>query len=69
MSYPVCKSAMKPIPHDPDLPAPQPPTEKEDTLSVDECASTGTENEEDLIELDPSFQRVCTTPYQPQTPE
>jgi len=56
ISYPVCKSAIKPIPHDPDLPEPQPPTEKEDTLSVDERASTGTESEEDLIESDPSFQ-------------
>ena len=52
----MCKSAIKPIPHDPDLPEPQPPTEKEDTLSVDERASTGTESKEDLIESDPSFQ-------------
>jgi len=35
---------------------PQPPTEKKDTLSVDERASTSTESEEDLIESDPSFQ-------------
>ena len=56
ISYPVCRSAIKPIPHDPDLPVPQPPTEKEDTLSVDEGASTSTESEEDLIESDPSFQ-------------
>ena len=39
-----------------DLPIPQPPTEKEDTLPVDERASIGTEGEEDLIESDPSFQ-------------
>jgi len=56
ISYPVCKSAIKPVPHDPDLPVPQPPTQKEDTLSVDERASTGTESEVDLIESDPSFQ-------------
>ena len=58
ISYSVCtcRSAIKPVPHDPDLPAPQPPTEKEDTLSVDEGASTSTESEEDLIESDPSFQ-------------
>ena len=56
ISYPVCRSAIKPVPHDPDLPVPQPPTEKEDTLSVDEGASTSTESEEDLIESDPSFQ-------------
>ena len=57
ISYPVCRSAIKPVPHDPDLPVPQPPTEKEDTLSVGEGASTSTESEEeDLIESDPSFQ-------------
>ena len=49
--YPVCRSAIKPVPHDPDLPVPQPTTEKEDTLSVDEGASTSTESEEN-----PSFQ-------------
>jgi len=54
--YPMCKSAIKPVPHDPDLPVRQPPTEKEDTLSDDEYASTGIESEEDLIESDPSFQ-------------
>ena len=36
ISYPVCRSVIKPVPDDPDLPVPQPPTEKEDTLSVDE---------------------------------
>ena len=56
ISYPVRRSAIKLVPHDPDLPVPQPPTEKEDTLSVDEGASTSTESEEDLIESDPSFQ-------------
>ena len=56
ISYPVCRSAIKPVPNDPDLPVPQPPTEKEDTLSVDEGASTSTESEEDLIEADPFFQ-------------
>ena len=56
ISYPVCRSAIKPVPHDPDLLVLQPLTEKEDTLSVDEGASTSTESEEDLIELDPSFQ-------------
>ena len=54
--YPVCRSAIKPVPHDPDLPVPQPPTEKKDTLSVDEGASTSTESEEELIESDSSFQ-------------
>ena len=58
ISYPVCRSAIKPVPHDPDLPVPLPPTEKEDTLSVDEGASTSTESEEDLIETDPSFQHM-----------
>ena len=56
ISYPVCRSAIKPLLHDPDLLVPQPPTEKENTLSVDEGASNSTENEEDLIETDPSFQ-------------
>ena len=56
ISYPVCRSAIKPVPHDPDLPITQPPTENEDTLSVDEGASTSIESEEDLIELDQSFQ-------------
>ena len=54
-SSPVCRSAIKPVPHDPDLPVPPPPNEKEDTLSVDEGASTSTESEEDRIESDPSF--------------
>ena len=56
ISYPVCSQAIKPDSHDPDLPIPQPLTEKEDTLSVDESASTSTESEEDLIESDPSFE-------------
>ena len=56
ISYPVCRSAIKPVSHDIDLPVPQPPTKKEDTLFVDEGASTSTESEEDLIESDPSFQ-------------
>ena len=56
ISYPVCRSAIKPVPHDPDLPVPQPPTEKKDTLSVNEGANTRIENEEDLVETDPSFQ-------------
>ena len=56
LSYPICRSAIKPVPHHPDLPVPQPPTEKENTLSVDEGASTSTESEEDLIESNPSFQ-------------
>ena len=34
ISYPVCISAIKPVPHSPDLPVPQPPTEKENSLSV-----------------------------------
>ena len=50
--YSVCRSAIKPVPHDPDLPVPQPPTKKGDTLSVDEGVSTNTESEEDLIESD-----------------
>ena len=56
ISNAVCKSAIKPVPHDPGLPIPQPPTKKEDSLSVDERASTSTESEEDLMESDPSFQ-------------
>ena len=56
ISYPVCRSTIKPVPHDPDLPVPHPPTEKEDALSVDKDESTSTESEEDLIESDPSFQ-------------
>ena len=53
---PMCKSAFKPLSHDPDLPVPQPPTENEDTLTVDERASTSAESKEDLIESDPSIQ-------------
>ena len=56
ISLPVCKSAIKPVPHSPDLPVPQPPTEKEDSLSVYARESTSTESEEEPIELDPSFQ-------------
>ena len=56
ISNPICRSAIKPVSHDPDLPVPQPHTEKEDTLSVNEGASTSTESDEDLIESDPSFQ-------------
>ena len=56
ISYPVCKSAIKPVSHSPDLPVPQPPTEKENSLSVNACESTSTESEEKPIELDPSFQ-------------
>ena len=76
ISYPVCRSDIKPVPHDPDLPVPQPTTEKKipcllmkvrvlvlevgkillnQTLSVDEGASTSTGSREDLIESDPSF--------------
>ena len=58
--YPVRKSAIKSIPHSPDLPVPQPPTEKEDSLSVDSCQSTSTESEEEPIELDPCFQHEST---------
>ena len=54
--YPVCRSAIKPVPHGPDLFVPQPPTVKEDIVSVDEPASTGSKSEEDLIESDPLFQ-------------
>ena len=60
ISYSVCKSAIKPVPHSPDLPVPQPPTEKEDSLSVNACESTSTESEEEPIELDPSFQHEST---------
>ena len=56
ISYPVCRPAIKPVPNDLDLPVPQPPNEKKNTLSVDEGASTSTKSEEDLIETDPSFQ-------------
>ena len=52
----MCKLAIKPISHDPDLPVPQPPTETKNTLSVDERLSTGTESEEFLIESDLFFQ-------------
>ena len=50
------KPAIKPVSHDSDLPVSQPPTEMEDTFSVDKRASTGIENEKNRIELDPSFQ-------------
>ena len=56
ISYPVCKSAIKPVPHSPDLPVTQPPTEKEGSLSINACESTITKSEEESIELDPSFQ-------------
>ena len=56
ISYPVCKSAIKPVPHSPDLSVPQPPTKKEDSLSVNACESTSTKSEEEPVELDPSFQ-------------
>ena len=56
ISYPVCKSAIKLVLHSPDLPLPQPPTEKKDSLSVNACESTSTESGEEPIELDPSFQ-------------
>ena len=56
ISYPVCKSSIKPVPNSPDLPVPQPPTEKEDSFSVNACESTSTESEEEPTELDPSFQ-------------
>ena len=56
ISYPVCKSAIKPVPHSPDLPVPQPPNEKEDSSSVNARESTSTESEEEPIELDPCFQ-------------
>ena len=56
ISYPVCKSAIKPVSHSSDLPVPQPSTEKEDSLSVNACESTSTESAEKPIELDPSFQ-------------
>ena len=52
----MCKLAIKPISHDPDLPVPQPPTKTKNTLSVDERLSTGTESEEFLIESDLFFQ-------------
>ena len=55
ISYPVCKSAIKPILHSPDLPVSQPPTEKKDSLSVNACESTSTESEEEPIVLDPFF--------------
>ena len=55
MSYPVRRSAVKPVPLGPDLPVPQPPTEKEDIVFLDESASTGTKSEEDFIESDASF--------------
>ena len=44
ISYPGYKSAIKPVSYDPDLPEPQPPIKKKNTLSVDELASTGTES-------------------------
>ena len=56
ISYSVCKSAIKPVPHSPDLLVPHPPTEKEDSLSVNACENTSTKSEEEPIELDPSFQ-------------
>ena len=56
LCYLVCKSAIKPVPHRPDLPVPQPPTEKEDSLYVNTCESTSTESKEEPIEWYPSFQ-------------
>ena len=58
ISYPVCKSAIKPVSHSPDLPVPQPPAEKKDSLSVNAGKSTTTVSEKEHIELDPSFQHV-----------
>ena len=58
ISYPVCKSAIKPVSHSPDLPVSQPPAEKKDSLSVNAGKSTSTGSEEEPIELDPSFQHV-----------
>ena len=55
MSYLVCKSTIKPVSHNSDLPVSQPPTEKEDTMSVDKRESTGTESERDLINQIPPF--------------
>ena len=49
ISYSVCKSAIKLVLHDSNLPVPQPPNEKKDTSSVDQCASTSSESEGDLI--------------------
>ena len=42
---------------------PQPPTEKEDSLSINACESTSTESEEEPIELDPSFQHESAPPF------
>ena len=56
ISYPVCESTIKLVPHSPDLPVPQPPTEKEDSLSVNACESTSTKSEEEPIEFDSYFQ-------------
>ena len=56
ISYPVCKSAIKPVSHSPDLHVPLPPTEKDDSLFVNACESTSTESKEEPIELDSSFQ-------------
>ena len=49
ISYLVCKSAIKPVPHDPGLSIPQPPFEKKDSLPVDKRASTTTESERILL--------------------
>ena len=56
ISSSVCKSAIKPVPHSPDFPVPQPSTEKEDSLSVNACESISIESEKEPIELDSSFQ-------------
>ena len=48
----MCKSAIKPVSHDPDLHLSQPSTEKKDTWSANDRANTGAESE-DFIELDP----------------
>ena len=52
----MCKSAIKPVSHEPYLPIPQHPIEKKDILPGDERASKSTDSEANLTELDLSFQ-------------
>ena len=63
ISYPVCKSAIKLVSYNSDMLVSYPLTEKKDTLSVDERASTGIESEEDLIKSDPPFQQESAPPF------
>jgi len=72
ISYPVCKSAIKPIPHDPDLPEPQPPTEKKIPCLLMNVRVPVLKVRRILLNQIPSFNmslQCCTTPRQSGMPE